>query len=53
MASLTLSPGSAGIRRTFADIGETVGAWLGRPAGPHGQSMLSPADIAAARDFNR
>lgn len=49
MASPNLAAGPAGIRRTFADIGETVGAWLGRPTGPHGQSILSPAEIAAAR----
>jgi phosphopentomutase len=37
-----LEAGSAGLRTTFADIGETVAAWLGLPPGPHGTSMIDP-----------
>lgn len=40
MAGPDVVPGSAGARGTFADIGETVAAWLGLPAGAHGRSML-------------
>ena len=40
MASPGLAPGSAGVRATFADIGETAAAWLGLPAGPHGTGIL-------------
>ena len=29
-----------GIRNTYADIGETIAAHLGIPAGPHGRSFL-------------
>ncbi len=29
-----------GVRPTFADIGESVAAWLGLPPGPHGTSFL-------------
>ena len=36
-----LSAGSAGVRKTFADIGETVAAHLGLPPGPHGRSFLA------------
>ncbi|MEM6461550.1 MAG: phosphopentomutase [Pseudomonadota bacterium] len=32
--------GSAGVRSTFADIGETVAAHLGLPPGQHGSSFL-------------
>lgn len=32
--------GDVGLRPTFADIGETVAAHLGLPAGPHGTSFL-------------
>ncbi|HEV7253267.1 MAG TPA: phosphopentomutase [Mesorhizobium sp.] len=32
--------GDVGLRPTFADIGETVAAHLGLPAGPHGRSFL-------------
>lgn len=38
--SPTLSRGEIGIRRTFADIGESCARWLGLAAGPHGQSFL-------------
>lgn len=34
-----LRGGSVGLRPTFADIGETVAAHLGLPAGPHGKSF--------------
>lgn len=35
-----LSPGSVGLRESYADIGETVAAHLGLPAGRHGVSFL-------------
>jgi phosphopentomutase len=35
-----LRPGSVGIRRTYADIGETVAEHLGLPPGPAGTSFL-------------
>lgn len=35
-----LAPGSAGVRTTFADIGESVASWLGLPKGPHGEAFL-------------
>lgn len=35
-----LEPGSAGVRTTFADIGESVASWLGLPKGAHGDSFL-------------
>ncbi len=35
-----LEPGPAGVRDTFADIGETAAKWLGLPKGPHGESIL-------------
>ncbi|HTJ58324.1 MAG TPA: phosphopentomutase [Devosiaceae bacterium] len=38
--SPSLSKGEIGIRRTFADIGESAARWLGLAAGPHGQSFL-------------
>ena len=38
-----LASGSAGIRKTFADIGETIAAHLGIKPGPHGQSYLPEA----------
>ena len=38
--SPALSPGSIGIRPTFADIGESIAHWLGLPPGPHGKSFL-------------
>jgi phosphopentomutase len=40
MLASTLTPGSDGIRSTFADIGETVAKWLSLPAGQHGRSIL-------------
>jgi phosphopentomutase len=43
-----LEPGPAGVRRTFADIAETIAAWLGLAAGPHGRSMIAADEIAAA-----
>jgi len=36
-----LTPGSAGVRDTFADIGETVAAHLGLAPGEHGRSFLA------------
>ncbi len=38
--STALSPGSTGIRPTFADIGESIAHWLGLAPGKHGQSFL-------------
>lgn len=38
--SPALKPGSAGLRRTFADIGETAAKWLGLAPGKHGRSFL-------------
>lgn len=38
--SPALSPGSIGIRPTFADIGESIARWLGLAPGPHGKSFL-------------
>ena len=35
-----LSPGTVGIRPTFADIGESVAHWLGLAPGRHGRSFL-------------
>ncbi|MBJ6988323.1 MULTISPECIES: phosphopentomutase [unclassified Devosia] len=35
-----LPPGEIGIRSSFADIGETIAAWLGLSPGPHGKSFL-------------
>ena len=35
-----LSPGTVGIRPTFADIGESIAHWLGIPPGKHGRSFL-------------
>ena len=35
-----LSPGTVGIRSTFADIGESVAHWLGLAPGRHGRSFL-------------
>ena len=35
-----LKKGDLGARDTFSDIGETIAAHLGLPAGPHGKSML-------------
>lgn len=35
------SASSVGLRETFADIGETIAAHLGLPAGAHGRSFLS------------
>jgi phosphopentomutase len=48
-----LSPGSCGVRHSFADIGETVAAWLGLPPGPHGTSMIAPGEIAGIRELSR
>ena len=38
--SPSLSAGSAGLRQTFADIGESVAHWLGLAPGRHGKSFL-------------
>lgn len=38
--SRALKPGSAGIRDSFADIGETAAHWLGLKPGRHGRSFL-------------
>lgn len=38
--SPSLSPGSVGLRSTFADIGESVAHWLGLAPGRHGRSFL-------------
>jgi len=35
-----LPQGSAGLRSTFADIGESAAHWLGLAPGPHGRSFL-------------
>ncbi|MBV6657469.1 MAG: phosphopentomutase [Devosiaceae bacterium] len=40
MTAKGLAPGSAGVRSSFADIGETAAHWLGLPAGRHGASIL-------------
>ncbi|MGB8818664.1 MAG: phosphopentomutase [Rhizobiaceae bacterium] len=38
--SRDLKPASIGVRPTFADIGESIAAWLGIAPGPHGTSFL-------------
>ncbi|HEV7277232.1 MAG TPA: phosphopentomutase [Devosiaceae bacterium] len=38
--SPALSAGTVGIRRTFADIGESIAHWLGLAPGDHGHSFL-------------
>lgn len=38
--SPSLTPGTIGIRPTFADIGESIARWLGLAPGPHGKSFL-------------
>jgi phosphopentomutase len=38
--SPSLSAGTVGIRQTFADIGESIAAWLGLAPGRHGKSFL-------------
>lgn len=38
--SPSLTPGTIGIRPTFADIGESIARWLGLAPGPHGRSFL-------------
>ena len=38
--SPALSPGTIGIRPTFADIGESIARWLGLAPGLHGKSFL-------------
>lgn len=38
--SPALTPGEIGIRSSFADIGETIAAWLGLAPGRHGKSFL-------------
>jgi len=38
--SPSLTPGTIGIRPTFADIGESIARWLGLQPGPHGKSFL-------------
>lgn len=35
-----LSPGTVGLRPTFADIGESIAHWLGLAPGKHGKSFL-------------
>jgi phosphopentomutase len=40
MFSPRLTPGSVGLRNTFADIGESVAHWLGLKPGKHGRSFL-------------
>jgi phosphopentomutase len=35
-----VASGFAGLAPTFADMGETIAAWLGLPRGPHGKSLL-------------
>ena len=35
-----LTPGTVGLRTTFADIGESVAHWLGLAPGRHGRSFL-------------
>jgi phosphopentomutase len=40
MFSPRLTPGSVGLRTTFADIGESVAHWLGLAPGKHGRSFL-------------
>ena len=36
-----LTPGTVGIRPTFADIGESIAHWLGLPPGRHGRASCS------------
>lgn len=38
--SPALSPGSVGLRSSFADIGESIAHWLGLAPGPHGRTFL-------------
>ncbi|HEV2513634.1 MAG TPA: phosphopentomutase [Devosia sp.] len=38
--SPALTPGTIGIRPSFADIGESIARWLGLAPGPHGKSFL-------------
>lgn len=38
--SPSLTPGTVGVRNTFADIGETIAHWLGLDPGQHGKSFL-------------
>jgi phosphopentomutase len=38
--SPSLTPGTIGLRTTFADIGESVAHWLGLAPGRHGRSFL-------------
>ena len=40
-AGYGIKGGTAGLRKTFSDIGETVAEHLGLPPGPHGTSFLS------------
>ena len=40
MFGSTVAAGSAGVRDTFADIGESIAQHLGLPPGPHGRSFL-------------
>ena len=40
MFSPALQPATVGLRKTFADIGQSVSTWLGLPAGEHGTSFL-------------
>lgn len=43
MCGAGLKPGSAGVRKSFADIGESVAAHLGIAPGRHGRSYLPKA----------
>lgn len=40
MFSPSLTPGTVGLRTSFADIGQSVSKWLGIPQGKHGTSFL-------------
>ena len=44
-----LSGGDVGLRKTYADIGETVAEHLGLPAGRHGASFLEAIAKTAPR----
>ncbi|WP_349963237.1 phosphopentomutase [Rhizobium sp. ZPR3] len=37
--SPSISPGSAGVRTSFADVAQTIAAWLGVDLGPHGEAL--------------
>lgn len=42
MTGAGVRPGPAGVRASFADIAETIAAWLGLPRGAHG----TPIDLS-------